>query len=275
MAGRAAPPLVLRFSLAHGFPAQRGSVLLEVLEMGRNRELEPASAAYFQLFRDDSLVAEHRSHRFFVSAAGHYKALALWDDGRTGEASDVFVTAGMIRDAGHASANTTPVIRTFDPHTHKVNRRTGDIEPRIVRRWHLVTILVALVVAAFLWWWQTGPYEQPAPRPADQVVVVPAPTRVPPPTKASVVHEPPTYRDDIPALLTREEAERRITANPKRYRLVADARIAVLARDHGIASAAYHREGVTYNGLWDAMEKQVYAFSAGDCFVLVPSDLGR
>ncbi len=270
MAGRAAPPLALRFNLAHGVAERRGFVLLHVFELGRNRSLEPPSAAYYQFYRDESLVEEQRGSLLYVSAPGRYKALAFWDDGRTGVTPEVVVTAGMIRDAGTGGVNPYPIVTTFNPDTHKVNRRTGEIEPRIVRRWHVVTALVALVVAALLWWWQTGPFEQPAPRPADQAVVVPTPTTVPAPTKAPVLHDPPTYVEDLPPLLSREEAERRIAANPKRYRLLSDDGIMAYARAHGLNPAEYHRGGVVYHGLADAQEMQLYAYSVGDSFVLLP-----
>lgn len=130
MAGAAPRRLVLRFEVAHGVVARRGSVLLEVLE-ARGSARVAASAAYFQLFRDEALDTEHHSNQFFVSAAGRYKAQALWDDGRTGETPVVLVTAGMIRDAARdPNDDIVPSIVTFNPRTHKVDPKTGKIVPR-------------------------------------------------------------------------------------------------------------------------------------------------
>lgn len=153
MEGAVPRPLVLRFEIAHGVVARRGLVLLEVLE-AKGSAREAASAAYYQLFRDGVLDTEHHSHQFFVSAAGRYKALGIWDDGRAGETPEVLVTAGMIRDAAHRPIDDiVPSIVTFDPHTHKFDPKTGKIVPRLWRPWYVLVagLVFVLLVAALLW----------------------------------------------------------------------------------------------------------------------------
>jgi len=150
MTGRTPAPVILQFDIEHGVFAEHGRVLLHVFEARGDARAFP-SASYYRLFRDGVLETEHKASSFFVSVEGRYTVVALWDDGRTGETPAVFVTAGMIRDAAKATRGPRPSVQTYDPHTHRFDRRTGMIVPRFRWRWAvLVAGLVLLLAAALL-----------------------------------------------------------------------------------------------------------------------------